>query len=98
MVIGVRNFMIKHVSESNVEENLREKRENSSGEIVTAAENNSDLIPSVYEGGLKIWECSVDLVGYLMESGIGFEGKRVLEIGCGAGLPGILTVFERSES
>lgn len=94
MVIGVRNFMIKHVSESNVEENLREKRENSSGEIVTAAENNSDLIPSVYEGGLKIWECSVDLVGYLMESGIGFEGKRVLEIGCGAELPGILTVLK----
>ena len=25
----------------------------------------SDLIPGVYEGGLKVWECSVDLAGYI---------------------------------
>ena len=25
----------------------------------------SDLIPGIYEGGLKTWECSLDLVDYL---------------------------------
>ena len=25
----------------------------------------SDLISGVYEGGLKVWECSFDLVDYL---------------------------------
>lgn len=25
----------------------------------------SDLVPGVYEGGLKTWECSVDLAAYL---------------------------------
>lgn len=27
----------------------------------------SDLVPGVYEGGLKTWECSVDLAGYVQE-------------------------------
>lgn len=25
----------------------------------------SDLVPGVYEGGLKTWECSIDLAGHL---------------------------------
>ena len=95
MAIG--NFCIKHVSESNVEENLKGKQECSSHDIVTAAKNNTDLIPLVYEGGLKIWECSVDLVEYLMESNVECEGKRVLEIGCGAALPGIFTLLQGAE-
>jgi protein-histidine N-methyltransferase len=44
----------------------------------------SDLVPGVYEGGLKTWECSLDLVGYLdsfrdADSSY-FSGKRVLEV------------------
>jgi hypothetical protein len=27
----------------------------------------SDLVRGVYEGGLKTWECSVDLAGYLLD-------------------------------
>ena len=50
---------------------------------------HSDLIPGVYEGGLKLWECAVDLVEYLSESNINFHGMRILELGCGIGLPGI---------
>ena len=45
----------------------------------------SDLVPGVYEGGLKTWECSLDIVNYLdgledsfMDSDI--RGKRVLEV------------------
>lgn len=28
----------------------------------TIADEQSDLIPGVYEGGLKTWECSLDLI------------------------------------
>ncbi|CAK5281141.1 unnamed protein product [Mycena citricolor] len=53
----------------------------------------SDLVPGVYEGGLKTWECSVDLAGYLdtlgNDKGSRFAGKRVLEIGCGTAVPSI---------
>ena len=45
----------------------------------------------LYQGGLKIWECSVDLVQYLHETRINtLQDKKVLELGCGAGLPGLL--------
>ena len=51
--------------------------------------SNSDLVPCIYEGGLKIWECSLDLVNYLAEERVDFRGKKVLELGCGAALPGL---------
>ncbi|KAJ7782382.1 hypothetical protein DFH07DRAFT_900850 [Mycena maculata] len=53
----------------------------------------SDLVPGVYEGGLKTWECSLDLVDYL--EGLEdlnpayFSGKRILEVGCGTGIPSV---------
>ncbi|XP_038722361.1 histidine protein methyltransferase 1 homolog [Tripterygium wilfordii] len=54
---------------------------------------NSDLVPGVYEGGLKLWEGSLDLVKVLHKEvqlgNLSFSGKRVLELGCGHGLPGI---------
>lgn len=31
------------------------------------SEKNTDLIPGVYEGGLKVWECSVDLCRFLAQ-------------------------------
>ena len=40
-------------------------------------------------GGLKVWECSIDLVEYLSNYKDCLTGLRVLELGCGAGLPGI---------
>ena len=45
--------------------------------------NDSDLVSGVYEGGLKIWECSLDLVHYIINNSEIFKGKRVLELGCG---------------
>ncbi|XP_060620109.1 histidine protein methyltransferase 1 homolog [Anolis sagrei] len=51
--------------------------------------SHSDLIPGVYEGGLKIWECTFDLLNYLSEAEIQFGNKSVLDLGCGAGLLGI---------
>ncbi|XP_050238765.1 uncharacterized protein LOC126688192 isoform X2 [Mercurialis annua] len=59
---------------------------------------NSDLVPGVYEGGLKLWEGSLDLVKALrseVQNGqLSFTGKRVLELGCGHGLPGIYACCE----
>ncbi|GLT60992.1 hypothetical protein SLA2020_337290 [Shorea laevis] len=59
---------------------------------------NSDLVPGVYEGGLKLWEGSLDLVKALrtkVQNGqLSFTGKRVLELGCGHGLPGIFACLE----
>lgn len=61
--------------------------------IQTAELQHSDLVPGVYEGGMKVWECAFDLVGYLTDSGVQFSGLGVLELGCGAGLPGILALL-----
>ncbi|KVI08349.1 histidine protein methyltransferase 1 homolog [Cynara cardunculus var. scolymus] len=60
--------------------------------------SNSDLVPGKYEGGLKLWEGSLDLVKSLqseVESGnLSLIGKKVLEIGCGHGLPGIFSCLQ----
>ncbi|GMI70520.1 hypothetical protein like AT4G14000 [Hibiscus trionum] len=59
---------------------------------------NSDLVPGIYEGGLKLWEGSLDLVKALrseIQNGhLSLKGKRVLELGCGHGLPGIFACLE----
>ncbi|KAL4289838.1 hypothetical protein GQ457_14G012590 [Hibiscus cannabinus] len=61
---------------------------------------NSDLVPGIYEGGLKLWEGSLDLVKALrseIQNGhLSLKGKRVLELGCGHGLPGIFACLEGS--
>lgn len=53
----------------------------------TYVDEDTDLVKGVYEGGLKTWECSLDLVDCLDGKGFGEEvkqenvrGKRVLEV------------------
>ncbi|CAI9550141.1 unnamed protein product, partial [Staurois parvus] len=60
--------------------------ENIVSKTVTA---NSDLISGVYEGGMKIWECTFDLLRYFEDEDVSFNEKIVLDLGCGAGLLGI---------
>jgi protein-histidine N-methyltransferase len=52
---------------------------------------SSDVIPKQYEGGLKTWECSIDLLNFMMEhvDSIKSQVSAVLEVGCGSALPGI---------
>lgn len=57
--------------------------------IVEALETDTDLVPHVYEGGLKVWECSIDLADFLLEQDLQLQGLQILEIGCGSGLPGL---------
>ncbi len=56
-------------------------------------DETSDLISGVYEGGLKVWECSIDLCHYLSEHVLSHDvinpisslhrGGSILELGCG---------------
>jgi predicted nicotinamide N-methyase len=48
-----------------------------------------DVIKGVYEGGLKVWECSLDLIQFLSSSQGSCSGLKVAELGCGHGLPAI---------
>lgn len=54
--------------------------------------SDTDLIPRVYEGGFKIWECTQDLADFLTNSEYlnEFEGKSVCDLGCSAGVLGII--------
>lgn len=52
-----------------------------------------------YVGGYKVWECSIDVVKYLAAKvgRAGLEGKKVIELGCGQGLPGIVSYLLGAE-
>lgn len=66
-------------------------KENFPGENIVSqsCSSHSDLIAGVYEGGLKIWECTFDLLAYFTKAQVKFSGKKVLDLGCGSGLLGI---------
>lgn len=55
-----------------------------------------DLVAGVYEGGYKLWEGGIDLAEYLYfhhsDDGTFGEKTRVLELGAGHGIPGIMAV------
>lgn len=75
-----------------------------------------DVVSSLYEGGFKVWNCSLDLVGFLENQlngmavsdqpqpprknrakvnhlpGGSLRGMRVIDLGCGHGLPGIYSL------
>ena len=61
-------------------------------------DGESDLIPGKYEGGFKIWECSYDLAEIVANCTgiIPHNPKKILELGCGHGVPAIISmlVFE----
>lgn len=58
-----------------------------------SAGTQTDLIPGVYEGGFKTWECALDLVAHLedrvsQQEGLSWlSGVKVTELGCGTALP-----------
>ncbi|XP_070169129.1 histidine protein methyltransferase 1 homolog isoform X3 [Polyergus mexicanus] len=64
--------------------------------IIEAETQHSDLIPAKYEGGLKVWECTFDLGQYILEKQIELKDKLVMDLGCGAGLIGLIALLKSS--
>ncbi|KAI5644241.1 lysine methyltransferase domain-containing protein [Phthorimaea operculella] len=63
--------------------------------VELADKEHSDLVPGKYEGGLKIWECTYDLVEYLSGlENLSLKNMKVLDLGCGAGILGIYALIE----
>ncbi|ELK27909.1 PREDICTED: histidine protein methyltransferase 1 homolog [Myotis davidii] len=69
-------------------------KENFPGENIVSKSfsSHSDLITGVYEGGLKIWECTFDLLAYFTKAQVKFAGGKVLDLGCGSGLLGLIAL------
>nr|CAI5844621.1 unnamed protein product [Callosobruchus analis] len=72
------------------------KNHKSEAPVLKAEENHSDLISTVYEGGLQIWECSYDLLNYIISEKIEFKNAKVLDLGCGSGIIGIYSLLHGS--
>ncbi|XP_070697423.1 histidine protein methyltransferase 1 homolog [Pempheris klunzingeri] len=81
-----------HFLNETVFEKTAAEREDGEEILSRTAEQRSDLISGVYEGGLKVWECTYDLLELVEKDGETFGGKGVLDLGCGAGLLGILAL------
>ena len=65
--------------------------------VQQAQKASSDLIAGVYEGGMKIWECAVDLASFLLSNNALCCGKQVMELGCGVGLPGVCALLQGAQ-
>lgn len=65
---------------------LSDDLSNTNSVLVKAVVERTDLIAGSYEGGLKTWECAVDLVRYLSGKWDPWqgtmEGMKVLEVRC----------------
>ncbi|KAM4702479.1 histidine protein methyltransferase 1 homolog [Discoglossus pictus] len=86
----VENILgLQFVNVSVVEMTLSDEDCLSDSIVSRSVNSKSDLISGVYEGGMKVWECTFDLIKYFEDEDICFEGKRILDLGCGAGLLGI---------
>ena len=50
----------------------------------------TDVVAGVYEGGAKVWECTLDVLKYMARSGVAAQlaGASVLDLGCGTGMLG----------
>lgn len=90
------NHEIVHIL---VDKLLIDRLSEDADDIKSAEQNDSDVVPGVYEGGAKVWECTQDLGDYLTalnDNGCAvideFVNETVLDLGCGAGLLGIMAL------
>lgn len=81
-----------HFLNETVFERTVSERDDEEKILSRTAEQRSDLISGMYEGGLKVWECTYDLLELMERDGETFGEKSVLDLGCGAGLLGILSL------
>ncbi|XP_058807649.1 histidine protein methyltransferase 1 homolog isoform X2 [Phymastichus coffea] len=86
----VPSFELKLVDSEKVIIKLKEEKYEN---IIEAESQHSDLLPAKYEGGLKIWECTYDLANFIILENFCFEDTRVLDLGCGAGIIGLIALL-----
>lgn len=60
-------------------------------------DQTSDIIPGVYEGGYKVWECSLDLAQFMLHDNWNRilpspSSSSAIELGCGHGVPGMVAL------
>ncbi|CAN2390871.1 heat shock protein binding [Pristimantis euphronides] len=91
------NLGLKFVNVSVVEMTLSNTDVHSEGRMTKSITSNTDLISGVYEGGMKVWECTFDLRRYFEDEDIAFEDKSILDLGCGAGLLGIFALKQKAK-
>uniref|UniRef100_UPI00398E57CC histidine protein methyltransferase 1 homolog n=1 Tax=Pristiophorus japonicus TaxID=55135 RepID=UPI00398E57CC len=89
--LGIECLGTKHVSARGMALGPRPEGQ---GEPSGAVPPGCDRVPGLYEGGRKVWECTYDLLAYL--GGLELRGRRVLDLGCGAGLLGIAALRQRA--
>nr|SVE94460.1 EOG090X0C09 [Simocephalus serrulatus] len=95
-ITTVREFQLIDVK--HVEQFLSTNEAEHFESLRTALQKNSDVISGVYEGGLKVWECTIDLLDYLEKNQLQFNEQNVLDLGCGAGLLGIFALKQGASS
>ncbi|VDK68087.1 unnamed protein product [Litomosoides sigmodontis] len=81
-----------YVDQATLDRNVKERGYQGDPSLEQIAQ--CDRTIGVYEGGFKVWESAIDLCEYIdkvLEPQI-LKDKRILEIGCGAGLPSILAL------
>ncbi|CAG9767673.1 unnamed protein product [Ceutorhynchus assimilis] len=97
--LDCKDVNIKYFSTVDVLNILKTNEDWASSEklsVLSADQNHSDLQTAVYEGGLKIWECTYDLISYMVDENLNLNNKNVLDLGCGAGLIGLLCLAKGS--
>ncbi|XP_056640563.1 histidine protein methyltransferase 1 homolog [Diorhabda sublineata] len=97
-VLKLTNLSIKYICSETLVSALKEIPNVTEDCILKAEHKHSDLIPAIYEGGLKIWECTYDLLDYFIHNRTDFKEKLVLDLGCGSGILGIFTLLNGSKS
>ncbi|KAG8234060.1 hypothetical protein J437_LFUL013556 [Ladona fulva] len=98
MITPKYNFTNGFISISYVsaQDSIKNTSKDKSDLIELAEQLHSDLIPSKYEGGMKIWECTFPLIEYFIKEKVSFKGRKVLDLGCGAGLLGIYALLQEA--
>lgn len=88
------NFILRYINPTVAEQNATQSNEN-----LKVLLQSSDLQSGEYEGGLKVWECTFDLLSYLHDHLHEWKDTRhtVLDLGCGAGLLGIYMMLQGAQ-
>ncbi|KAK9890654.1 hypothetical protein WA026_012012 [Henosepilachna vigintioctopunctata] len=97
-LMELQDISLKYISSTDVILKLiKDCDEEDSLTVLKAEQKHSDLLTGIYEGGFKIWECTYDLAGYIQKQGLDFNAKTVLDLGCGAGIIGVLCAMKRGK-